>query len=184
MTDHEIDDRRVRRTRRAIFDAFRDLVLSRRYDEIRVGDIFAAADIGKSTFYEHFSNKDDVLLSSIEPLFDVLADAATGDVMRERLVFVLSHFWDQRAMARVIFGQDLYFKLARKLTEMIERRIPTNDVALPSRLVAIECANAQLSTIRAWLAGEFQYDVDAFAAHLAQSRLSLSSVQQKSVADL
>ncbi|NNE40856.1 MAG: TetR family transcriptional regulator [Marinicaulis sp.] len=167
MTARETDDRRVRRTRRAIFDAFRELVLSRRYDEIRVGDIIEAADVGKSTFYEHFTNKDDVLLSSIEPLFEVLAEAATGDVVRERLFFVLSHFWDQRTVARVIFGPDLYFKLSRKLADMIEFRLGENNDA-PQRLVAIERANAQLSAIRAWLAGEFQYDVESFAEYLAK----------------
>ena len=165
MTNRETDDRRVRRTRRAIFDAFRDLVLSRRYDEIRVGDVIEGANVGKSTFYEHFTNKDDVLLSSMEPLFEVLADAATGDVVRERLFFVLSHFWDQRAMARVIFGPDFYFKLARKLAEMIETRLVKSDAGVPSRLVAVERANAQLSAIRAWLAGEFQYDVDLFTEY-------------------
>ena len=168
MTDRETDDRRVRRTRRAIFDAFRDLVLSRRYDEIRIGDILDAADIGKSTFYEHFSNKDDVLLSSIEPLFDVLVEAAIGNVEQERLLFVLTHFWEQRAMARVIFGPELYFKLARKLSGMIEQRVATNENAAPARLIAVERANAQLSAIRAWLTGAFQYDAQAFATYLAR----------------
>ena len=53
-------DRRVERTRLAILRAFRDLVLTREYDAISVRDIAAAADVGRSTFYEHFDDKDDV----------------------------------------------------------------------------------------------------------------------------
>ena len=157
------DDRRVNRTRRAIFDAFAGEVLSRRYDEIRVADIIAAADVGRSTFYEHFNSKDDVLLSSIEPLFAVLADAAAGAPDRARLEFVLGHFWEQRALARVIFSADLYVKLSRKLGDMTEARLQGERHA---RLLATQRAGAMLAAIKAWLAGAFPMPADALAAQL------------------
>ena len=169
MTHGDNDDRRVRRTRHAIFEAFTDLVLTRRYDEIRVGDIIDKADVGRSTFYDHFKGKDDVLVSSIEPLFDVLADAASGNVVRERLFLVLSHFWDQRALARIIFSSALFFKLSRKLADMIEERL-TNGGSAPPRLIAVERATSTLGTIKAWLAGEFSCDIDAFTDYLASAK--------------
>jgi hypothetical protein len=50
-------DRRVRRTRRALIEAFVSLVVQNRYEQITVQDILDAADIGRSTFYAHFSGK-------------------------------------------------------------------------------------------------------------------------------
>ena len=166
MKDTAIDDRRVRRTRLAIFEAFKTLVLSRRYEDIRVADIIEEADVGRSTFYDHFTGKDDVLLSSIEVLFDVLADTVTQRVARERVFFVLSHFWDQRSLSRMVFGQELFFKLARKLSGMMELRLKADGVAPEAaRLHATEAAMAQLGLIKVWSAGDLSCDVDALADH-------------------
>ena len=164
MTYDEQQDSRAQRTRMAVFNAFRDLVLSRRYDDIRVADIIDRAVVGRSTFYEHFNSKDDVLLTSIEPLFTVLADIPTG-ADHERVRFVLAHFWEQRAFARIIFQGDLYYKLARKLAAMIEQR-SEGAAAASSRLHAISNASSLLGAIRAWLAGEFSMPVDELVLQL------------------
>ena len=166
MKEAAIDDRRVRRTRLAIFEAFRELVLSRRYETIRVAEIIDAADIGRSTFYDHFTGKDDVLLSSIEPLFDVLAETVTQKVAREKVFFVLAHFWEQRALARLILSGDLFFKLSRKLTTMMEEKLIQN--GSPEKLASIhatEAAMAQLGLIKNWCAGDLVCDVNALADH-------------------
>lgn len=165
MTHDAHPDRRIRRTRGAIFEAFRALVLSRRYDEIRVGDIIAGADVGRSTFYEHFNGKDDVLLSSIEPLFEVLADIPSGRAAQEDIHFVAAHFWDQRAFARIIFRGELNEKLARKLADMIEARGETSASA-KTRLFAVGQAASLLGVIRAWLSGEISMSSEEFTDQL------------------
>ena len=69
---------RPRDTRTAILAAFRDLVLARRYSDIRVADIVRRADAGRSTFYEHFRGKDDVLRHSLAAVLTPLAEAVRG----------------------------------------------------------------------------------------------------------
>lgn len=164
MTYDDHHDSRAQRTRMAVFGAFRDLVLSRRYDDIRVADIIDRAVVGRSTFYEHFNSKDDVLLTSIEPLFAVLADIPKG-ADSEKVRFVLAHFWEQRAFARIIFQGDLFDKLTRKLAAMIEQR-SADAAAAPARLHAISNASSLLGAIRAWLAGEFSMPVDELVEQL------------------
>ena len=160
----ETKDRRVNRTRRAIFDAFAEHVLKRRYDEIKVADVIETANVGRSTFYEHFKSKDDVLLSSIEPLFAVLADAATGRPERKQLMFVLSHFWEQRALARIIFASDLYFKMVRKLSGMVQARLHEDDEDAP--LIAWDRAARLLGLLRAWLGAEFAAGPEKLADYI------------------
>jgi AcrR family transcriptional regulator len=56
-------DRRALRTRQSLHQALIRLILERDYDEITVGDITDAANVGRSTFYAHFTDKDDLLRS-------------------------------------------------------------------------------------------------------------------------
>jgi AcrR family transcriptional regulator len=61
-------DRRVRRTRQLLREALLDLTLERGYDRITVQDILDRADVGRSTFYAHYRDKDDLLATEFEAL--------------------------------------------------------------------------------------------------------------------
>ena len=52
-------DRRVRRTRGRLRAALGSLLHERPYEDIAVKQILARADVGRSTFYAHFDDKDD-----------------------------------------------------------------------------------------------------------------------------
>ncbi|RZJ97580.1 MAG: TetR/AcrR family transcriptional regulator [Brevundimonas sp.] len=147
-------DRRTQRTRKAISDAFVGLLFSRRYSAIRTADVIEAAGVGRSTFYEHFRNKDDVLVAVIEPLFTPLADAAAGRGQLGSVLFMLDHVWEQRANARLLFEPPLGAKLQRKLAAMIEARLTDAEGGAPPALVAMGAAAGALAMLRMWLAGE------------------------------
>jgi len=55
------DDRRVRRTRGALRDALVALIIERGWDGFSVQDLCERADVGRSTFYVHFADKEEVL---------------------------------------------------------------------------------------------------------------------------
>jgi AcrR family transcriptional regulator len=62
------DDRRVRRTRRALADAFAQLIVERGWDGFSVQDLCTRADVGRSTFYLHFADKEEVLAGAFADL--------------------------------------------------------------------------------------------------------------------
>jgi AcrR family transcriptional regulator len=170
-------DRRVRRTREAIFQAFASLAMSRRYDGIRTADIIEAANIGRSTFYEHFKGKDDILLEAVVHVFTPIADAATGRADRERLRFVLEHFWEQRAFGRALFDSHLSVRLQRKLAGLIAERLADSPpAAVPRPIIAAAAAAAQLGMIRVWLRGEAPCPAGVLADEMTARSRALTGV--------
>ncbi|MGY4397490.1 AcrR family transcriptional regulator [Sphingomonas sp. UYAg733] len=165
----------MRRTRTAIIGAFTRLLFTRRYETIRTAHLIAEADIGRSTFYEHFRNKDDVLVAVIDPIFGPLADAATGRGNMARLRMMLDHMWQQRALARVIFDPDRLPKLQRRLAAMIDERLEGVSATMPHALIATAAAAGQLAMLRMWLVGEVACPVTVFARHLTDNASVVTS---------
>lgn len=62
-------DRRQRKTREAIFNAFTELLSKKDFNQITVGEIIDSADVGRATFYSHFETKDFLLKEFCEELF-------------------------------------------------------------------------------------------------------------------
>lgn len=65
-------DRRVMRTRRQLQDALMALVLEKGYDVVTIEDITERADLGRTTFYLHYKDKEELLMQSLEAVYDDL----------------------------------------------------------------------------------------------------------------
>ncbi len=167
--DKRDHDQRVQRTRGAIVESFNGLALQRSYSSIRVSDVVGEAGVGRSTFYEHFRNIDEVLLQSASGMLGVLADAATESGDAERVRCVLEHFWEVRPTARALLRDPSGVQVARRLADLIEERLAEQwrgrdaPPIIPPRLVAAQAAGAQLGLIGAWLGGAAACDSGALA---------------------
>lgn len=100
-------DRRVRRTRQAIQRALIELILEKGYDAVTVSDVIDRADVGRSTFYAHFTDKRDVLFDNLEELAVFLKAGCRTEPER---LFAFSlpmfeHVDEQRDLARVLLGR-------------------------------------------------------------------------------
>jgi AcrR family transcriptional regulator len=91
-------DRRVARTRATLQQAHISLILEKGYDAITVDDICNAANVGRSTFYAHYTSKDDLRRSGLEHLRKELVDrqkdalAKSGNIRDRSLGFSLAMF--------------------------------------------------------------------------------------------
>ena len=70
-------DRRIGKTRKALKEALTDLILERGYEAVTVQEVISRADVGRSTFYAHFVDKDDLLMALLGDL-DVPAPDTSG----------------------------------------------------------------------------------------------------------
>lgn len=167
------ENRRASHARAAILNAFITLAFERRYDAIRVRDLIARASVGKSTFYEHFHGKDDVLLEAMQPVLLALATAASGRAARSYVREMVAHLWERRSVGRPILEAVAAPAIQRRLAEAIEphvARVAPGDHA--PLIAATGIAAAQLAMLRCWLAGRASATVDEITDRLiACSRL-------------
>ena len=63
-------DRRARRTRDALGDALVELMQERPFKSIKVQDVLVRAEVGRSTFYTHYRDKEDLFLSDVEDFWE------------------------------------------------------------------------------------------------------------------
>ena len=94
------EDARVRRTRDALGDALVALMQEKPFDSITVQDVLDRAHVGRSTFYSHYSDKDDLLMSDADEFFEMVAMmlSARGDASDR--VFPVREFFSHIANAR------------------------------------------------------------------------------------
>ena len=86
-------DARVRRTRDALGDALVELMQEKPFDSITVQDVLDRAQVGRSTFYAHFSDKDDLLMSDADEFFEGIAMALSVHGDNSDRVFPVKEFF-------------------------------------------------------------------------------------------
>ncbi|MFE2377414.1 TetR/AcrR family transcriptional regulator [Streptomyces sp. NPDC059398] len=103
------EDRRTRRTRRALGGALVELVLERGFGALTVEDITERADVARATFYAHFKGKDDLfarvtadlleqLTQRLEPVVSESAVGFTGKPLLE----MVRHVSEERDAYRAV----------------------------------------------------------------------------------
>lgn len=162
-------DPRIAETRERVLGAFFDLVLSVDYARIRVGDIIDAAGVGRSTFYEHYRNKDDVLRKSMGPLLGWLASAVSDDCDEAHLAATLEHFRENRRVARKMLEGESRDVVVFALADALEDRLPGREDPAMGRLLAVSIAEALVGMLRAWLSDEHRCDASSLAAAMARA---------------
>ena len=84
--------------RKEILDAAERLFYEKGYEATSVQDILDEANIGRSTYYDHFQSRDDLLKAMCDDLFAHISAAAKdhGDDLRGLFVHILGHLGDEK----------------------------------------------------------------------------------------
>jgi AcrR family transcriptional regulator len=127
------DDLRVRRSKRALGAALVELMVAEEFDAITVGHVIEKAKVGRTTFYAHFRNTNDLLLSDAERFFAMLESYFESPGVAGRRVApvaeLLSHMREMREFVRAVTragkSETLFDLFAGLLAKLIARRIAT-----------------------------------------------------------
>jgi len=156
-------DRRIQRTRKTLHEALMALVLEGPYDTITVQQILDRANIGRSTFYTHFQDKDELLMWGTQHLRATLSARQERDASPERIIYCSRAMFDHADSYRKIYRalvnsavwphvrqriQNILAELIRRECETVKRSQRSKS-KLPLELFVHYLA-ATLMTVMTW----------------------------------
>ena len=163
-------DRRSQRTYRLVSSAFAELLGEKPYEEILVQDILDRADIGRTTFYAHYFDKEDVLNSMAAEQLEIFTHQIAQTTARQRVVPSLElfeHIYQSpnqhfRALMQGRAGEPLWEVMQTALCRAIEPALCTlcaerRSPSIPLPVVSQYLAGAFLTLLKWWLAADMPY---------------------------
>src|SRR5260370_2844387 len=136
------EDRRVGRTRKLLEDALHDLIVEKGYEAVTVQDIIDRANVGRSTFYAHYTDKQQLLFSHFADLEAHLAHqqrlvrAKSADPVERVFGFSLAmfqHAQEYRRLWGAAVGKHTCVAIVRRIQGILERDAGRGVASVPPR---------------------------------------------------
>lgn len=183
-TETKTLDRRARRTRRQLREALFDLILEKGYEAVTIEDITRRADLGRTTFYLHYKDKEELLLESIDDTAKALIsrlppnawsviDPHEPGSVEDAILVTFQHAAENAQLYRIIFRgegatlahQRFHTIIRQQATTLLEERIDAGLIhpQVPLDVFASYFAGALLATITWWLEIDTPYPPEQMA---------------------
>jgi AcrR family transcriptional regulator len=165
-------DRRIQRTQEALRNALVELILEKGYPKITVQNIIDRANVGRSTFYAHFLDKDDLLVSGFHAwVFDLSRTVEDhAQIQSDRHIIhsqdFFAHADHHRDLYRAMLesgGGDLILKIGQEhIQQQIEvhlhELIGKQEFPIPLPFITHYLAGALLSLIKWWVEEDIPFN--------------------------
>ena len=162
---NEKNDRRSQRTRQLLSAAMVELIREKDYSSITVNDIIERANVGRSAFYAHYRDKDDLFVGELDRVIELLSHRIPG---QEDMPFFPSlglfrHVGDEYELYKALVwtpGIDLLMKhMQKSLSERIEQGLKNSgkEYDVPLAVLANFVAGSFLTLLKWWLENKRVY---------------------------
>lgn len=133
MTEHKIEDRRIRKTKKAMSAALAELLLEKPLKNISVREISDIADINRGTFYLHYKDVFDMAEKLQNEIFEKFNDIVNNhepkknaDEIFPLLVELFNLLSDNSELAKVLIGKNGDAAFVDKLKQVIREKCFVN----------------------------------------------------------
>lgn len=184
MAEKRNVDRRVLRTRQLLRDALMALILERGYDSVTIQDITDRANLGRATFYLHYRDKEELLVTSLKDIYHELSARfapTPGDPLGvlpgQPSLLAFQHVAENRDLYRVMLksqgGGSVERQIQKLLADIARRRVTTQfptaaELPIPVEILAQHVAGSLLALITWWLENDLPYDAQYMAETFQQ----------------
>ncbi len=182
MSDKKTD-LRIKRTQKAIIDAFYELLEEKSFNNITIIDICDKALINRGTFYTHFEDKYQLLDKCIMDImygFDDEVDKVHGDsdlivYYHDVLDVIMTYLTAQRKHLKTIITKAdsslVFDKVHAILIDNIVRKVgklPVKDHPVPVEILAEFFSGGVIQLVKWWILGEGGYTADEIKTQLTK----------------
>ncbi len=171
-------DRRIQRTRQLLQDALMALIVEKGYAAITVQDILDRANLGRSTFYAHYRDKDDLLVSGFAHLKEMF-EGFDADPAATKRAFVAGtaspslamfrHAGEQHRLYRAIVGKPggetvqryLYQYTTDLMRDHLRALLPDDGrLAVPREILLRYLVSSFFALLAWWLENDMPYTAE------------------------
>lgn len=162
----DMQDRRVKRTQKALARALIALTLEKGYEAITIRDITDRAEIGYATFFRHYHDKDALLKDVLEVVLDELTSlllAPMSDTNHELTgTLIFRYVQEHSEVVHVLLSSRGSSSLVRKIIEtgtqsVFSQNPPSASSPIPSEIAANHIVTSTISLIQWWLEHQMPY---------------------------
>ena len=167
---NKTNDRRSARTQRSLSEALVELIKEKRFDEITVQNVIDRADVGRSTFYSHFRDKEDLFQKDWERFLDGFAQhidwEKAGQGRFVPVVYLFSHLQEYQPFYQSLVRSrmtDAVFKsgmshLSQKMEAALTSWLRGKPApAIPIPILANYLAGELFALLKWWLDHDMPY---------------------------
>ncbi len=164
-------DRRKRKTRQGIKEAFLSLIKNKPIEKITISELSAMADIGRGTFYTHYQDiydlKNSIEQELIENLLHIFDETYPKDQDVNFKVFtkkLVTYVFENKEAFKIVFNQESSIDSTLKLKEyfidriLISENLDTNDVN--NRIEVNFSVTGTLGVLYEWINDEIEIGSD------------------------
>ena len=151
-------DRRITKTRKAIYTAFLQLLNQKNFETITVQEIIDLADVGRSTFYSHYESKELLLDELCRYLFHHLFEREENITTEAYLAHIFSHFKkNQDHVSSLLLSKNDYFlrqlqkELEHHVYPMVEADLQVSYPKIPASYLKHYVVTNFIETLTWWL---------------------------------
>ena len=112
---------RVARTQQALAESLLELIVEKGYDRTTVEDVLRRADVGRTAFYDHFQNKQELLLRRMDeiPWLRTRPSQQNADAVTFDAIFLFGHLADQRELIAALRGTPIFDEALARLRDQL-----------------------------------------------------------------
>ncbi len=162
-------DRRILKTKQSIFDAFYRLIVKLPYSKISVQTIIDEANIGRSTFYEHFETKDDLLKQMCINLFEHIFshynydensyEASFESIVQGKITHILYHIKEHKKEIKGILsseGSEIFLLHFKKYISNILKYVKLDSECVPKDFLSNHIIGSFIEAFKWWAENNFE----------------------------
>lgn len=160
-------DRRITRTKKLIFDAFYKLIQEKDYSKISIQDIIDEANIGRSTFYDHFETKDDLLSVMCKNLFEHIFNPSLNDTcpldsesFKDKILHIFSHLLEKSNIIKGILSSeshDIFIRHFKEYLDKISDSITKKIDSIPKDFLKNYITGSLINLVTYWVESNYKY---------------------------